>query len=140
MNREDGFTLAELLAVLAITALVALAVWPDALASRRADVTLAETRILEAMRRAQALAVGQNRDTRVDIDVRRLSVNNEALPSQVSLSVLFTGASPSTDIAVFRFFPDGTSTGGEVEIRSASQKRVIAVNWLTGNARTVGLP
>ena len=41
---------------------------------------------------------------------------------------------------VFRFYPDGTSTGGEVEIRAASERRVIAVNWLTGNARTVLQP
>jgi general secretion pathway protein H len=140
MRRDDGFTLAELLVVLAIMALVALAVWPGSIGTQRADVVAAETAILKAMRTAQALAIGQNRDIRVVIDLNRMSVNNMALPSRISLSVLFTGPSPLEDVAVFHFYPDGTSTGGEVVIRAVSERRVISVNWLTGSARSVMRP
>jgi general secretion pathway protein H len=140
MKREDGFTIAELLAVLAILALLALAIWPNLSGGQRSDLAQAETTILNALRMAQAKAIGENRETRVEIDVNARRVNNEVLPSQLALKVLFGGRTESSDVAVFRFFPDGTSTGGEVEIRSASASRVIAVNWLTGSARPVIQP
>jgi general secretion pathway protein H len=140
MTREDGFTLAEMLVVLAIMALVALAVWPDLSGGLKADIGKAETIILKQLRLARANAIGENRETLVEIDVNNLMVNSEKLPSHVSLKVLYAGDRPSGGIGAFRFFPDGTSTGGEVEIRSASESRVVAVNWLTGSVNAVVRP
>ena len=140
MMKQDGFTIAELLAVLAIMSLLALAVWPDLSSRHRSDISEAETIVLKSFRLAQSEAIGENRETRVDIDVDNLLVNSEKLPSDLSLKVLYAGNKPQSGVAVFRFFPDGTSTGGEVEIRSSSAKRIIAVNWLTGSARPVAIP
>lgn len=137
---QDGFTLAEMLVVLAIMALVALTVWPDLSGSRRSDLVESEAIILKAFRLARADAIGENRETLVEIDVDRLVVNSEKLPSHVALKVLYAGDIPRGAIAAFRFFPDGTSTGGEVEIKSASATRVIAINWLTGGASPVASP
>ncbi len=140
MKNDEGFTLAELLAVLAILAMLAFAIWPNLGSGQRSDLAEAETIILKALRMAQAEAIGENRETRVEIDVNELRVNKETLPPQLTLKILFAGRTASNDIAVFRFFSDGTSTGGEVEIRSASASRLIAVNWLTGSARPVIQP
>lgn len=140
MRRQDGFTIAELLAVLAIMSLLALAVWPELSVGRRSDLAEAETIVLNALRRAQAEAIGENRETRVEINVDALRVNGEKLPSHLALKVLYAGEAARGGVAVFRFFPDGTSTGGEVEIHSASAMRVIGVNWLTGIARPVTGP
>ena len=140
MMKQDGFTIAELLAVLAIMSLLALAVWPDLSSRHRSDISEAETIVLKSFRLAQSEAIGENRETRVDIDVDNLLVNSEKIPSDLSLKVLYAGNKPQSGVAIFRFFPDGTSTGGEVEIRSSSAKRIIAVNWLTGSARPVAIP
>jgi general secretion pathway protein H len=140
MKRADGFTLAEVLAVLAILAMLALAIWPNLSGGKRSDLAQAETTILNALRMAQAKAIGENRETRVEIDVNARLVNNEVLPSQLAIKVLAGGHTENAEVAVFRFFPDGTSTGGEVEIRSTSASRLIAVNWLTGSVRPVIQP
>jgi general secretion pathway protein H len=140
MKSQDGFTIAEMLVVLAIMALLALAVWPDLSSNRQSDIAEAETVILKALRLARAEAIGENHETLVEIDVNSLSVNSEKLPSHIALKVLYAGDAPRGGIAAFRFFPDGTSTGGEVAIKSASATRVIAVNWLTGGARPVASP
>jgi general secretion pathway protein H len=136
-KQEDGFTLAELLMVLAILSLVIVTIWPNLARRDRSDMSLAQGKILVAFRAAQAKAIGQNRDISVEIDVAERSVNAEPLPKSVALKVTFGGETKSANIAVFRFFPDGTSTGGEVELRGPSETRLITVNWLTGNAAPV---
>jgi general secretion pathway protein H len=139
MKNEEGFTLAELLMVLAILSLVIVTVWPNLARTDRSDMALAQGKILGALRAAQAKAIGQNRDTSVEIDVAERFVNTEALPKSVALKVTFGGASTLQNLAVFKFFPDGTSTGGEVELRGPNETRLITVNWLTGNAATVNI-
>jgi general secretion pathway protein H len=137
MKAQEGFTISEMLVVIAIMAMVALAVWPDLSGRHRSDLVEAETVILNALRRARAEAIGENRETLVEINVDSRLVNREKLPSHIALKVLYAGDNPRSGIAAFRFFPDGTSTGGEVEISSASARRVIAINWLTGGASPV---
>jgi general secretion pathway protein H len=139
MKNEEGFTLAELLMVLAILSLVIVTVWPNLARTDRSDMALAQGKILVALRAAQAKAIGQNRDTSVEIDVAERFVNTEALPKSVALKVTFGGESASQSLAVFKFFPDGTSTGGEVELRGPNETRLITVNWLTGNAAPVNI-
>jgi general secretion pathway protein H len=139
MKNEEGFTLAELLMVLAILSLVIVTVWPNLARTDRSDMALAQGKILVELRAAQAKAIGQNRDTSVEIDVAERFVNTEALPKSVALKVTFGGASASQNLAVFKFFPDGTSTGGEVELRGSNETRLITVNWMTGNAAPVNI-
>ena len=137
MKDEEGFTLAELLMVLAILSLVIVTVWPNLARTDRSDMALAQGKILAALRKAQAKAIGQNRDTSVEIDVAGRSVNADPLPKSVSLRVTFGGDSASQNRSLFKFFPDGTSTGGEVELRTPNETRLITINWLTGNAAPV---
>jgi general secretion pathway protein H len=136
---QEGFTLAELLMVLAILSLVIVTVWPNLARTERSDMALVQGKILVALRAAQAKAIGQNRDTSVEIDVAERFVNTEPLPSSIFLRVTFGGETESQNLAVFTFFPDGTSTGGEVELRGPNETRLITVNWLTGNAALVNL-
>jgi general secretion pathway protein H len=35
----------------------------------------------------------------------------------------------------FRFFPDGSSSGGDVRLRLRGREAKICVNWLTGEAQ-----
>jgi general secretion pathway protein H len=137
MKKQDGFTLAELLMVLAILSLVVVTIWPNLARTDRSDMALAQGKILVALRAAQAKAIGQNRDTSVEIDVAERLVNAEPLPKSVTLKVTFGGELASQNLALFKFFPDGTSTGGEVELRGPNETRLITVNWLTGNAAPV---
>jgi len=41
---------------------------------------------------------------------------------------------PGTGADVW-FFPDGSATGGRVTLTASKQKRVVDVNWLTGEVR-----
>jgi general secretion pathway protein H len=38
----------------------------------------------------------------------------------------------------FRFFPDGSSTGGDLRLRVGGREASICVSWLTGQAREGG--
>jgi general secretion pathway protein H len=38
-------------------------------------------------------------------------------------------------VGLFRFYPDGSSSGGQIIFRQGGATAVVAVDWLTGNAQ-----
>ncbi len=139
-GRKAGFTLAEMLVVLAIVALtlaIAAPVLRD-VSSKRSVVSSARE-VAALLRSARAEAILSGSDARVSIDLAR----KEAAASWDGERVAFP---PSSDIAVhttrdelasasnasFRFFPDGSATGGSIRLTAGGQSQRIAIDWLTG--------
>ena len=145
MSRTEraGFTLLELMVVLAIIGLLAVIAGPRfAGALPGAELDSGARQLVSGLREARSRAVSRNRSVpfilggganRYSIGARGRSA---ALPENLGIT-LWTGLTEVTGAnqGAIRFFPDGSSTGGRLELTGEGGKRVIAVDWLTGRVR-----
>jgi general secretion pathway protein H len=135
-----GFTLLELLLVLAIAGLMLTIVPPflsRGIAATKLNTSARE--VAAAMRTARSQAVTRRRETTltVDIDKRLYKLSGKARAQHLDRDIkvkLDTVQSErlSDSVGAFRFFPDGSATGGQVTLSSGKSKIVIDLNWLTG--------
>lgn len=138
---DEGFTLVEMLVVLAMIALVASLGIPH-LAHRAGD-SLERTadRLAEALRRERTLAIAQAQRRQVDVDVGKASIaflSGEVIQIQRSIAMrIVTGDKTvvAPDRAALVFLPDGSASGLSIELSDKSQIRRIEVHWLTGLVR-----
>ena len=135
-----GFTLLELLVILAIVTLVAGAAAP--MLSRglpETDFRAAKMAISSGLREAQSRAIASNREVTftLNVDDKWFAIGAdgkpELIPEHLRLSFL-TSRSERLDRASanIRFYPDGTATGGRIELDAGDRKAVLTVDWLTG--------
>jgi len=136
-DRDGGFTLIEVAAVLLIIALVAsLAITMTRGTGRTGLHALAlETAALLRRERLGAILTGRDRDVSLDTERRVLtgtSGDRVALPADVALDVLGVDATWSGRVAVARFHPDGSSTGAVLKLSREKTEYEVRVNWYTG--------
>lgn len=138
ISGKSGFTLLEVLAVLAIATLVmAIALPRIGLSASPAITEAAAMRLISALDADRYAARRRGVATTSEIDVRNnritLSTRRSAfeLPSGVTVS---TRAAPACDPTGRRitFFADGTSCAPLILLSSATATRTIAINALTG--------
>jgi general secretion pathway protein H len=140
--RARGFTLIEMLVVLLIIGM-AMTVVPSLLSSlpgtrlRAAADGMAGT--LTALR-TQAIDSGRSTALVVDPASRSYAILPDGarriLPDVVNaLDVTTTAPIVGSHARLFRFFPDGTATGGTIRLRHGDREESIAVEWLTGRVR-----
>lgn len=141
---SPGFTLMELLVVLAILGLaLALAVPSLGRALPGFELQTNARAVVGALREARALAIGSNREVTLQIDVRQRTLQvgqgtGIKLDPQLGISVRTARSELRGDgIGGISFFPDGTSTGGQVTLALEERKRHVVVDWLTGTASVV---
>jgi general secretion pathway protein H len=141
-RRRAGFTLLELLVVLAVIALVmAIAaprlVTPSSLAAKEN----AARHLAAALRDTRAIAVARNAeiDLTVDVAERRYRIAGgawQSLDGSLRLA-LYTAQSQLVDETqgAIRFFPDGSSSGGHLDVSQpddGDEAVRVRVDWLTG--------
>jgi general secretion pathway protein H len=139
-SKADGFTLLELLIVLALMALVAGIVIP----MFGGPVSTSELRttarqLAAGLRLARSEAVSERREAFLVLDVagKRFKVDRDPLehklPARVELK-LFTAQNDlvGENVGSIRFFPDGGSNGGRITVASGTRKFDVDVDWLTG--------
>ncbi|MEO1460319.1 MAG: GspH/FimT family pseudopilin [Pseudomonadota bacterium] len=137
---DSGFSLLELLTVVTVLALVASLAMPRLAGSREAlELRAAAQSLSSTFRLARSRAVATNREVWVTIDVRARTFSlmagiPRALPAGAQVS-LVTARSERLDRGRgrIRFYPDGTSTGGEVGLRVGSAARALVVDWFDGS-------
>lgn len=138
-NRRRGFTLVELLVVMAVAALMMAAV-PSLFSAALPGVELkaAARRTMASLRLARETAIRTGSDTAlvVDVERRRLQLRGFKpvnLPRR--LEIKLDAASREMideDRGMIRFFPDGSSTGGRVVLARGDAGYQVGVTWLTG--------
>ena len=107
------------------------------------DARAAAVLVAQALRGARAEAVGGNRTVTVlfDAAASRFGVAGDrtvVLPRNVAFSLL-PSAPPATRNAI-TFAPDGSSTGGAVELSTRGRRFGVTVNWLTGRVSVTEAP
>jgi general secretion pathway protein H len=137
-----GFTLLELIVVFVVIGLVA-AVAAPAMIGRLgpAQVETAARELASRLRQTRSAAIGGNVDLVFTIDVENRSYAvpgrpPRPLPSGIELGMTTAETERlGRGAGAIRFFPDGSSTGGEIRLSSGAAGYRVEVDWLTGRVR-----
>jgi general secretion pathway protein H len=142
-RRDAGYTLLELLVVLAVLGLAAALVLPRVGTGReRVALRSAALQLAAGLRAARTEAMSGSTETAfvLDLTQRRYwadgAVKLRSLPRGVGVVTGDRAGSPiATDRAAVRFKPDGSASGGWIGLRSRGASADITVDWLTGATR-----
>lgn len=145
-RQSAGFTLVELLVVLAMIALlVALArpMYSAAVPGARVRTEVISLAMSLRQSRNRAISSGEIIAVEFDTEHARYTIGSGIveLPANTQLHVAQRGMSSVQTIAAndsavrLEFHPDGSSTGASVELRDASTAWRLDVDWLTGRIR-----
>ncbi|MBK1722102.1 GspH/FimT family pseudopilin [Thiocystis violacea] len=138
-SANRGFTIVELLVVMAIAALIMTAV-PTLFSAALPGIEMksAARRTVATLRLARESAIrrGEDQALLVDIEAHRLSLPGyRSLSLPKGLTIGLEAASREMldeQRGVIRFFPDGSSTGGRILLSRKGNGYQVGVTWLTG--------
>lgn len=134
----SGFTILELLVAISIVGLVLAVSVP---ASGRMYKTMQyreavrDVITLLASARYAAVSTGRAQDVKINPRTRELSLNDSVkqLPSGLNIVVHSARELNDRDVGVIRFYPEGGSSGGGVDVEIPERWGVrINVDWLVG--------
>lgn len=135
--RAYGFSLLEILVVLTIIALTMAVTIP--VINRGSIKTLDETvsDVYRAMRAVRVQSLTEQKVVSFYVDVNSQTYKNEegellSLPPGIKLRAEIASPLNGKDSTIFRFFPDGSSTGGVLIFSQEGRIFSIKVDWLTG--------
>ena len=134
-----GFTLIELIATITLMAIV-LAVAPAAYSKVRDAMSFraAITDTTSALKRARVAAVlgGQPVELAVLLEQHQLQTPGEktvTIDSKIKIDMHGVISLTNPDLPVFRFYPDGSATGGSLTLTNpAGRMQRIDIDWFTG--------
>jgi len=142
MKKATGFTLIEVLVVLIMLAVLAGTVAFNMSGSLHASkIRGASKELVAALRYTRSQAVIKHSEQKLVINVTEKSYQAPGkpkviLPEGMELKVFAAESEvPSEEQAGFRFFSDGSSTGGRVTLIYDERFWRINIAWLTGEVR-----
>jgi len=147
MQRDDGFTLIEVICVLAIVALIAslaLPAIPRTTSRARLEAYAIEVAALLTADRNAAIRRHAEIVTALDANAGAIRAGAGGgriqLPRDVAFDALLAKTcNGRTAGATIVFFPGGMSCGGTIDLRRGDVGFQIRVNWLTGGNEVVSL-
>lgn len=143
MIPKSGFTLIEMLIVIAISATVLATLVPNfSPAIERTKLHAAARDVSSALRHCRGYAMIKGEDAVFELDtannVYKITGRKKSysIPESIELSLFTTTTETLSDNSGrIRFFPDGSATGGRVTLIGKNQTLVIDINWLTGEIK-----
>jgi general secretion pathway protein H len=139
-DEAGGFTLIELAVVLAIMGLMlTLVLTHGPMRSATLQTRAAASQVVQGLRSARARAIALNRPVTFSLDLadhtfRIDDATPHTLPAALQLAVLTVAgkASRQRDSGDISFAPDGSSSGGRIELAGNGARVLVGVDWLTG--------
>lgn len=133
-----GFTMIELIAAITIGAMMLALAVPASVKmyetmQYRSAVKDAVTLLASA--RYKAIDSGRAQDVRIKPDEREIQLNDatETLPKNLTVAVTSARELNQQGVGVIRFYPEGGSSGGGIDIERENGSGVrISVDWLIG--------
>ncbi len=136
---SQGFSLIELMVVVFLLSIVAVLIPPSLSRTSSSELKTVSRNIVSALRYTRSQAIAKQQDSLFQVNVEdrlyKYPGNPEWVKIADSLQLRFTAAaSEFSDVAngSIRFYPDGSSTGGRVEVFQDRKHLVIDVSWITG--------
>jgi general secretion pathway protein H len=135
---EDGFTLLELMVVLAILALLGWIAWPQLAAARGPSAELIARDLVGALRdaRLHALTHRQMAVFWLDLGARRYGIEGAGarqLPADSHLEMWSVADRAATGRGTVEFYPDGGASGGRILVERSGHRSLVTVDWLDGS-------
>lgn len=142
--REQGFTLAELLIVIALLALFAgLALANYTGPQQQVSLRMATSTLVNQLQMAKAQAGKRNTESTLVFDAATRShwvegvTRVHTLPQSVSADFETVHDERITGTrGRVRFYPDGTASGGRFILRAGKSQSTVTVDWMTGAVDT----
>ena len=139
-NGEDGFTLLEMVCILAIIAMLAAVLLPNIprdTSRPRLEAYAVETASLLKADRTAAIRNRVQIATQIDAGARSLRSGSTGQILRVPDDVVFDAILPNRcnerpAFSTISFFPTGMSCGGTIMLSRLGTSYEIRVNWLTG--------
>jgi general secretion pathway protein H len=143
VDREGGFSLIEIVAVMLIIAMVAGLVVPFTRGTGRVQLKAVALETAGLFRRERLGAILTGRDRGVALDAeRRLLLGDGggtvAIPEDVAVNVVGIDEQWSGRQAVVGFHPDGASSGTVLIFSRQGAEYEVRVNWYTGGVAVEG--
>ncbi|MBV4451533.1 MULTISPECIES: GspH/FimT family pseudopilin [Pseudomonas] len=142
ISPQRGFTLLEMLVVIVLISIAAgLVGFGLQQGLRAATERQAVGQMVEALRSTRARAIISGRTERTLFDLRALSFQAPGRPLKhwpAGLQVTLHTAEHAG--SAVEFYPDGSSTGGNLLLANGSRRWRIDIGWLTGSVQSKALP
>ncbi len=145
-RQARGFTLLEMIVVLAILGFaLGLILTHGPVRSAAVETRAAASAIAGNLRLARTRAMAEARPVSVAIDpaTHRIQVEGQkpaALPVAVGFNYVNPAGKPVAGETVLRFAPDGSASGGAIELVDGNRRAEIGIDWLTGRVRITDAP
>jgi general secretion pathway protein H len=136
-----GFTLFEMLIVLVVLGLVLLIVVERGpLHSAGLSARAAAGELAQALRLARSQAIAGNERVALSLDAaghvwRVGSGPLRPLPAELGVVMLTAAGARVGTAGTIVFAPDGSSSGGRIELVRGDERLAVRVDWLTGGVR-----
>jgi len=139
IGRARGFTLIEIMVVMVIIALVmGLVATSMSRSISGAEARAASRKLVASLRYTRARAIIDKKEQVFQVDTENRSYQapgrkQVTLPKGVEVSITTARSEfTSESVSGIRFFPDGGSTGGHIELLVNEREYRVNVAWLTG--------
>ncbi len=136
---DDGFTLIEMLLVLAIVAIMSGFTWASVeQSSPAADVKRAGDAVAIYLEKVRARALSDWQSYSVKFDRKQRAISSDAVadrlnwPENITLVAVTSEREASAREFNIRFNPDGSASGGNIRFKRKHSIYSVNVNWLTG--------
>jgi general secretion pathway protein H len=101
------------------------------------DLRAAASEVAQALRgaRTQAIATDRPVSVRIDVVAHSYAVGDaapRALPAALAMKLASVAGTAAAGSGAIRFSPDGSSSGGVVDLALGARRAHVGVNWLTG--------
>lgn len=139
--KQYGFTLIEILTVILILSIILTVVAPMYRGGQKTDVSVLGRKLAADLRYAKSIAITSGRTYSVifDVEKRMYSLSETksdyVIPAEIDMTLTLDVSNVNKKTGRIYFYPDGSSSGGVIDLQHKDKKQRIIISWLHGGVR-----